>query len=99
MLDLQLQIGDKYWNGTDWQYTPCRFTVNYHKKNVVNEDETLTLFGWNKPVTNHTYKDMINEEGWAIPLFNTIYKQKPDGTWGYDYWTDANSIYSSYSMG
>lgn len=90
MLDLQLQIGDKYWNGTDWQYTPCRFTVNYHKKNVVNEDETLTLFGWNKPVTNHTYKDMINEEGWAIPLFNTIYKQKPDGTWGYDYWTDAN---------
>jgi len=70
MLYCQLQIGDKYWNGKTWQKNPCRFGINYHEKNVVRDDEYLSLFYWNKPVTNHDYTYGINEEGWAIPLFN-----------------------------
>lgn len=70
MLYCQLQIGNKYWNGRTWQTNACRFGIPYHEKNVVNEDERLALFTWNKPVTNHDYTYGIEEEGWAIPLFN-----------------------------
>ena len=82
MLYCQLQIGNKYWNGQRWQDTACRFGIPYHKKNVVNEDEYLTLFGWNKPVVNHTYEDQIEEDGFAIPMFNL--SERGTLNWGGD---------------
>lgn len=75
MLKIKLQIGDKYWNGTNWTTTESTAWINYHKEDLTNlpspyrlENELLVFGAYNKPVRNFSYAHNINEEGYAIPL-------------------------------
>lgn len=72
-LKLRLQIGNKYWNGSNWVNYACDFWIPYHKENVSGDQEKLLLYDWNSPVTNHSFESGINEECWAIPIKNTDY--------------------------
>lgn len=67
-LKCKLKIGDKYWNGSAWTTSDSDFWIPYHKKNVNGDNETLIWYGWNKPVTNHTFESGINEDCFAIPI-------------------------------
>jgi len=49
MLRAKLQIGDYYWNGSDWTTTDTTFWINYHKENKSvssGEDELLSYGAW-----------------------------------------------------
>lgn len=76
-LKLKIKIGDKYWNGYQWTTTDNYFWIPYHEKNVESpEQEKLLWGGWNKPLCNHNYTNLINNDGYAIPI------RKGDGLHG-----------------
>lgn len=68
MLKLKLNIGDKYWNGSEWTTKESTFFIPYHKENVVSDDECLVWTGWNKPVTNVNYTYKVNKDAFVIPI-------------------------------
>ena len=68
MLKIKLKIGNKYWNGTSWTTTESTAWINYHKKNVSTEYETLIWSDFNKPVTNYDFNKGIDKEGYIIPI-------------------------------
>lgn len=68
MLKIKLKIGNKYWNGTTWTTTESTAWINYHRKNVKTEDETIIWSDFNKPVTNYDFNKGIDSEGYIIPI-------------------------------
>lgn len=74
MLKAKMSIGDsnqrKWWSGYSWVSYETTFWVSYHKEHAVDgKEEKLVWQGWNVPVTNFTYKDMIDEDNAiAIPI-------------------------------
>lgn len=68
MLKMKLKIGDKYWNGERWTTVESTFWINYHRDNVVSEDETLIWSDYNKPVTNVNYTYSIGKDAFVIPI-------------------------------
>ena len=85
MLRAKLQIGDYYWNGSDWTTTDTTFWINYHKENKSvssGEDEVLSYGAWQHPVYNTqiTVNDVFNtdkaklidEDCLAIPINRSL---------------------------
>lgn len=85
MLKCKLQIGDKYWNGSNWTSTESTFWINYHKEEMGvsdTDDERLTYGAWNHPVYNtlidasEVYttdaRKLIGEDYYAIPLKESL---------------------------
>lgn len=68
MLKMKIQIGNRYWNGINWQADETTCWIPYHKENVVSDDECLIWSDYNKPVTNHNYTYKIGKEAYVIPI-------------------------------
>lgn len=67
---MKLQIGDKYWNGTEWTTTESTFYVNYNNGPSYEPEsqEYLPTFDWASPVNNSNYKDRVGVDGYCIPI-------------------------------
>ena len=61
----RLEWSGKYFNGKEWQDTPCTFSIPY-----VNSAKRFdaVLYKKNKIVNTVTWRDGIDEEGFKIPL-------------------------------
>ena len=61
----RLEWAGKYFNGEDWQSTPCTFKIPY-----VNSAKRFdaVLYKKNKIVNTVTWRDGIDKEGFKIPL-------------------------------
>ena len=87
MLKAKLQIGNKYWNGSEWTTTESVFWINYHKEMMASnsdEDERLSYGAWQHPVYNTVLTDndmyyildkakLIGEDCLAIPINDSVY--------------------------
>ena len=68
MIKCKLQIGDKYWNGTQWTTTESTFYINYNNKPENGDTERQYIFEWLSPVSNFDYTTNIGEDCWIIPI-------------------------------
>ena len=88
MLKAKLQIGNKYWNGSQWTTTETTFDIYYHKEMMPssgNDDEVLSYGAWQHPVYNtvvssnsvtfgeHEKTKLIGEDCLAIPINESVY--------------------------
>ena len=65
---MKLQIGDKYWDGSEWTTTESIFKIKYNNSPGNDDDEVLNDLTWISPVTNTVYSDGIDESGYNIPI-------------------------------
>lgn len=70
LMKFRLQIGDKYWSGSQWTTTPCDFYVNFQSQ---WEDDDKQYAGqrcltWMDMVSNTDYEDKVGTEGYCIPI-------------------------------
>ena len=88
MLKAKLQIGNKYWNGSQWTTTETTFDIYYHKEMMSssgNDKEVLSYGAWQHPVYNTTVTSnqmnfinidktkLIGEDCLAIPINESVY--------------------------
>lgn len=105
LLKLKLNIGNKYWNGSEWTTKEATFFIPYHKENVVTDDECLVWTGWNKPVTNHNYTYKVNKDAFVIPikkedcLYGKLNLQvyMPKIPWDNQIYKDGNNLKVNYN--
>ena len=103
MLQMKLQIGNKYWNGTQWTTTPSTFYIKYSgQADDASSDtnKTFSYLSWMDIVSNTTYQEKVGTDGYAIPISMndgvcgimklTIYTPRllPHGKWEYSYLQD-----------
>lgn len=108
LLQMKLQIGDKYWNGTEWTTTESTFYLKYsgEAKDVSSSNNrTFTYLSWMSIQNNTTYQQKVGTDGYAIPitandcvcgkLVLTIYtpRMNPHGKWEYDYVADEEMLW------
>ena len=77
-LPCQLKMGDRYWNGTSWQTTACKFKLPFSESDHLdtgNSQDTdggldaNQFYGKDFNFRNTVnYEQGIDEEGYAIPL-------------------------------
>lgn len=73
---MQLRIGTKYWNGTNWvNYTgdwrnanAPYFYINYNNGPADRDDEYVSAFEWMSIVPNTDFTDKVGEQAYCIPL-------------------------------
>lgn len=88
MLKAKLQIGNKYWNGSQWTTTETTFDIYYHKEMMSasgTDNEVLSYGAWQHPVYNTTVTSnqmnfinidktkLIGEDCLAIPINESVY--------------------------
>jgi len=70
LMKFRLQIGDKYWSGTEWTNKVCDFYVNFQSQ---WEEDDVKYCGqrcltWMDMVSNTDYEDKVGAEGYCIPI-------------------------------
>lgn len=67
---MKLQIGDKYWNGSEWTTTESTFYINYNNGPSYEPEskEYLPTFDWASPVNRSSFKDRVGVDGYCIPI-------------------------------
>lgn len=65
---MELQIGDKYWNGTQWTTTPSTFYISFNNNPDNENNEYIPAFQWMNIAGNTTYKDQVGEDCYGIPI-------------------------------
>lgn len=103
MLQVKLQVGNKYWNGSQWTTQSSTFYIKYsgEAKDVSSDGNyTFSYLSWMNIVSNTTYQEKVGTDGYAIPIYPTdgvcgklkvtIYTPRllPHGTWEYSYVAD-----------
>lgn len=69
MWKMKVQLGDKYWNGTNWTTTESTFYLPYgNNPSASDEEEFMPAFGWASIVPNTTYTDKVGEQAYCIPI-------------------------------
>lgn len=101
MCQYKLQIGDKYWNGSNWTTTESTFYIKYSGEasdSVSNYN--FSYLSWMKVLGNTSYEDKVGTDGYCIPIepsdcvcgqfIFTIYTPRllPHGDWEYNYIAD-----------
>lgn len=80
-LQCQCQIGENYWNGSDWQTTPTTFWIRFHKDFASDKEKEQWCYNsWMKPVYNTLITDpnttdvysMVGEDCYAIKLNKSL---------------------------
>lgn len=83
---MKLQIGDKFWNGSQWvEYNDPNdtdnvnaptFYINYNNGPTYNpkDEEYLPAFAWCSPVNNpeNNFKDKTGVDGYCIPICSDL---------------------------
>ena len=69
-IPMRLQIGNMYWNGSDW----TRDSNSVFRVNVDVEKDTKLLCNWLKSKNTNSYEESIDgiDEAYVIPLFNGL---------------------------
>lgn len=69
MWKMKVQLGDKYWNGTNWTTTNSTFYLPYGNNPSASDDEEyMPAFGWANVVPNTDYTDKVGEQAYCIPI-------------------------------
>jgi hypothetical protein len=68
MWKMKVQLGDKYWNGTQWTSTDSTFYLSYNNDPAGDDEEYLPKFGWCHLVPNTTFRDKVGEDAYCIPI-------------------------------
>ena len=72
LVKAQLQIGEKYWDGSIWTTTETTFFINYHDDNVSVDKETFNYYTWLKVANNPSVQAIsVGQDGYAIPIKST----------------------------
>lgn len=75
---MKLQIGTKFWNGTNWEEynnpsdpdnnNAPTFYLPYNNNPDNKSDEYIPAFKWIDVASNTTYKDQVGKDCYAIPI-------------------------------
>lgn len=66
---MKLQIGDKYWNGTNWTTdSNATFYIQYNNNPDGEKDEFVSGYAWMSTVNTATYKDKVGVDAYCIPI-------------------------------
>lgn len=78
LLQVKLQIGDKYWNGLAWTTTPSTFYINFigeiegdeytYNGNKETTYDAFAMLKWMNIVSTEDYQSKIGAEGYCIPI-------------------------------
>lgn len=68
MWKMKVQLGDKYWNGTQWTSTDSTFYLSYNNDPTGEDKEYLPAFDWCHLVPNTTYQDNVGKDAYCIPI-------------------------------
>lgn len=69
MWKMKVQLGDKYWNGTNWTTTDSTFYLPYSNNPSSSDmDEYMPAFAWASIVPNTDYTDKVGEQAYCIPI-------------------------------
>lgn len=72
MWKMKVQLGNKYWNGTQWTTTDSSFYIPYSNNPTSTDDEEyMPAFGWASIVPNTSYTDKVGEQAYCIPISAT----------------------------
>lgn len=71
MWKMKLQIGDKYWNGTNWTSTESTFYIKYNNNPDGDKDEYVSGYAWMDTVNNTNFKDKVGVDAYCIPIAAT----------------------------
>lgn len=69
MWKLKVQLGDKYWNGSNWVSTESSFYLPFNNNPETEDDkEYMPGFKWASIVPNTDYTDKVGEQAYCIPV-------------------------------
>ena len=69
MWKLKVQLGNKYWNGTNWSSSESYFYLPFNNNPETDEDkEYMPAFKWASIVPNTDYTDKVGEQAYCIPI-------------------------------
>lgn len=78
LLQVKLQIGDKYWDGSGWTTTPSTFYISFiaeldadeytYNNNTETTWDAFAMLKWMNIVSNTDYQAKIGAEGYCIPI-------------------------------
>lgn len=74
LLKMSLQVGNKYWNGSQWTTTAStfglRFASRFNEKvnGTEREFEGFRYLEWMSAISNSSFEDGIGKEGYCIPI-------------------------------
>lgn len=77
MLKMKLQIGDKYWDGTQWTTTDSTFYISFYSNFPIDmdyngqnytESDSCVMLDWMSAISNTDYEDKVGKPGYAIPI-------------------------------
>jgi hypothetical protein len=75
LMKFKLQIGDKYWNGSQWTTTEStfyvKFTCDISDPSDGSPTDSFGYLKWMNIITNTTYQDKVGTDGYAIPILKT----------------------------